>query len=193
MTENELKVKLFVMDTGPLITLAVAESLSYLLYPDVAVYIPDAVIYEATIKSGALGAENIALWVQEHSELVHIIITQAYVDYQTLRNVNPMYRKQDLGEEAALEAIRYGLHLDTNERAVLLTEDDRDANILVLPQDHDRLIPLTTFDFLVGLELAGRIKSAEEVYRIVAKEGRNASRLYEQARKAVERLLKQKC
>ena len=39
---------LFVLDTGPLITLAAAESLDYLPYPKVAVIIPHAVFYEAT-------------------------------------------------------------------------------------------------------------------------------------------------
>jgi hypothetical protein len=42
---DDLSAKLVVMDTGPLITLAVAESLDYLLYPNVPVYIPDAVLY----------------------------------------------------------------------------------------------------------------------------------------------------
>ncbi len=41
-------LKLFVVDTGPLITLAAAQSLDYLLYVDADVVIPDAVLYEAT-------------------------------------------------------------------------------------------------------------------------------------------------
>ena len=43
------------MDTGPLITLAAADSLDYLLYPAVPLYVPDAVLYEATRDSAALG------------------------------------------------------------------------------------------------------------------------------------------
>jgi hypothetical protein len=34
-------LKLFVVDTGPLITLAVAQSLDYLLYVDADIVIPD--------------------------------------------------------------------------------------------------------------------------------------------------------
>lgn len=45
MPDDELKSKLIVTDTGPLITLAAADSLDYLLYPDAPVYIPDAVLY----------------------------------------------------------------------------------------------------------------------------------------------------
>ena len=42
-------LRLFVVDTGPLITLAAAQSLDHLLYVEGAsVVIPDAVFYEAT-------------------------------------------------------------------------------------------------------------------------------------------------
>ena len=41
-------LQLFVVDTGPLITLAVARSLDYLLYVDADLVIPDAVLHEAT-------------------------------------------------------------------------------------------------------------------------------------------------
>jgi len=196
MADTEIHAKLFVMDTGPLITLAAADSLDYLLYPDVPVYIPDAVLYEATVKSGALGAENIALWVQEHPDLVRPIVTRAYVDFLTLRGTNSTYRARDLGEQAALEAIRYGLPLAKNERAVLLTEDDKAVKVFVLPQDLERLIPLMTFDFLTGLERAGRINSAEEVYRRAAEAGRHAGQdsvikaQHELAQSAVEKLLR---
>ena len=198
MADTTLTAKLLVMDTGPLITLAAADSLEYLLYPDVPVYIPDAVLYEATAKSGALGADNIALWVQEHSDLVRPIVTQAYVDFQIRRNSDPTYRKRDLGEQAAIEAIRYGIFMSLDERAVLLTEDDDAATVQILPADRKRLIPLLMFDFLTGLELAGRINSAEEVYRLAADAGRNASRSsmlrkqHEQAQAAVERMLQPK-
>jgi len=39
-------LKLFVVDTGPLINLASAQSLDYLLYVNADVVIPDAVLYE---------------------------------------------------------------------------------------------------------------------------------------------------
>jgi hypothetical protein len=40
---DELVPRILVMDTGPLITLAVADSLDYLLLPGLPVIIPDAV------------------------------------------------------------------------------------------------------------------------------------------------------
>lgn len=41
-------LKLFVVDTAPLITLAVAQSLDYLLYVQADLIIPDAVLHETT-------------------------------------------------------------------------------------------------------------------------------------------------
>lgn len=50
------QISLYVIYTGPLITLAAADSLDYLLYPHVLVVIPDAVFYEATRDTAKLGA-----------------------------------------------------------------------------------------------------------------------------------------
>ena len=52
-------LKIFVVDTGPLSTLAVAQSLDYLLYVDADVIIPDAVLHEATYDAARLGAQDI--------------------------------------------------------------------------------------------------------------------------------------
>ena len=52
-------LKIFVVDTGPLITLAAARSLDYLLYVDADVIIPDAVLHEATRDAARLGAQDI--------------------------------------------------------------------------------------------------------------------------------------
>lgn len=40
---SDVRVSLYVLDTRPLITLAAADSLDYLLYPNVGIVIPDAV------------------------------------------------------------------------------------------------------------------------------------------------------
>ncbi len=72
MADEALCAKLIVTDTGPLITFAAADSLDYRLYPDVPVYVPDAVLYEATVRSDALGAQSIAEWVQKHPGRVQV-------------------------------------------------------------------------------------------------------------------------
>jgi len=195
---DEIAARLIVMDTGPLITLAAADSLDYLLYPGVPVYLPDAVLYEATRDGAALGAAAILDWAQRNGEQVRTISTETFFNFIESRAANPARREKDLGERAAIEAIHDGMHLGPQERAVLLTEDDRVLRrVLVLEAELTaRMIPLTTRDYLDGLEAARRINSAEEVYRRAEDAGRLASRRvaladqHEQARAAVERLLR---
>jgi hypothetical protein len=186
------------MDTGPLITLAVADSLDYLLYPGVPVYVPDAVLYEATRDGTALGAQEILEWAQRNSEQVRTISTETFFNYLQSRELNEARRERDLGERAAIEAIHDAIHLAPDERAVLVTEDDRVLRrILVLEAELTaRMIPITTRDFLEGMEEAQRINSAEDVYRRAEDAGRLANRRaaladqHEQARRAVDQLLR---
>lgn len=198
MARDDLRLRLVVLDTGPLITLAAADGLDYLLYPGLPVQLPDAVLYEATVKSEALGAESIARWAQSRPDAVRVVPTQAYADFLTLRSINPGHRERHLGERAAIEAIRYGAILVEDERALLLTEDDRmrRGSVIVLPEDRERMIVVTTWDFLIGLEQAGRINSADAVYRRAEGAGRSASRQsalaaqHEKAQEAVRALLR---
>nr|WP_294516795.1 hypothetical protein [uncultured Rhodopila sp.] len=152
MADEALFAKLIVSDTGPLITLAAADSLDYRLYPGIPVCVPDAALYEATVRSDALGAQSIADWVQKHTERACCIRDGRY---RVLRG------------------------------ALILTVEDR-----------ARMIPMTTRDFLLGLEEAHRINSADEVYRNTEDAGRFDSRRrvlleqHEQARAAVERMMR---
>ena len=174
---DDLTARIIVMDTGPLITLSVADCLDYLLYPGVPVYVPDAVLYEATQDSAALGAAGILEWVQLHSERVHTISTETFFNYVQSRAASPGRRERDLGERAAIEAIHDGIHLAGDERAILMTEDDRVLRqVLVLEAELTaRMIPITTRDFLEGMEAAHRINSVEEVYLRAEDAGRMAS------------------
>ena len=195
---SEISARLIVTDTGPLITLAVASSLDYLLYPAVPLYIPDAVLYEATRDAAMLGAEAILDWVQQNSEDVRTLSTQTFFNYVRSREIDPAWREKDLGERAAIEAIHDAVHLGPDERALLITEDDRVLRrVLVAEAEFSaRIIPITTRDFLEGMEAARRIQSAEEIYRRAEDAGRTASRRraladqHEAARKAVEQVMK---
>ncbi len=194
----ELRVSIIVLDTGPLITLAVADALDYLLYPGVPVLLPDAVLYEATRQGNALGAVAILEWAQAHAGRVTTISTETFFNHVAALEARPGHRERDLGERAALEAVHDAIHLADDERALLLTEDDRVLRrILVLEAElTQRMIPITTRDFLLGLEATGRINAADEIYRRVEDAGRLASRrtaLADQqtaARAAVEALLR---
>ena len=165
-----IKVRIIVSDAPPLITLAAAKSLDYLLYPQLPVIIPDAVFFEATGAAGKLGAQEILDWYRAHAELVRIEPTEIFQDEMTLREVEGRRPARDLGERAALEVIRT-LPLGENDR-VLLLSDDRDAERLVVV-DPDRLILLTTWDYLRQLEEAQRIQSADAVIEAVRQAGRN--------------------
>ena len=52
------ELKIFVVDTGPLITLAVAQSLDYLLFVEADVVVPDAVLHEATFDAALPSARR---------------------------------------------------------------------------------------------------------------------------------------
>jgi hypothetical protein len=177
VADEEIHAKLIVPDTGPLITLAAADSLDYLLYPGAPIYVPDAVLYESTIKGDALGAESIAEWVQQHSQQVFPMVTQIFANHMAMLDAG-LKAPRDLGERAAIEAIRHALVLAKDERAIFITEDDRllTGTYVVLGSDRDRMIPITTWDFLHGLEEAQRINSADDVYRRAEDAGRLASR-----------------
>jgi hypothetical protein len=143
----------------------------------VPVYVPDAVLYEATVRSDALGAQSISEWAQRHSQQVFPLVTQAFADYLAALEAG-VRASRDLGERAAIEAIRHTLVLAPHERAVFVTEDDRllTGTYVVLEPDQDRMISITTRDFLEGLEEAQRINSVEDVYRRAEDAGRFASR-----------------
>lgn len=163
-------VRIIVTDAPPLITLAAAQSLDYLLYPDLPVLIPDAVFYEATNAAGKLGAQEIIAWYRAHPNAVHVEPTEAFRDATALATMRGGRMAKDLGERAAVEVVRT-YPLSNHERALLLS-DDRDAERLVVI-DPGKLILLTTWDYLRQLEAAQRIQSADAVIEAVRRVGRN--------------------
>jgi hypothetical protein len=165
-----IDIRLIVANAPPLITLAVAKSLDYLLYPGLPVLIPDAVFHEATAAAGKLGAQEVLDWYRAHMDAVRIEPTEIFRDEMALREIAGRRPSRDLGERAAVELIR-GLPIEATERALLLS-DDRDAERLAIV-DPTRLILLTTWDFLRQLEEAGRIQSADAVIAAVHEAGRN--------------------
>jgi hypothetical protein len=109
-------LKLFVVDTGPLITLAVAHSLDYLLYIDADVVIPDAVLHESIRDAARLGVQDIIDWVKANRTRIDIAATKAYELYDLARVTAPMLREPDLGERAAVEVIEEPDRLQNSER-----------------------------------------------------------------------------
>jgi len=166
-------IRLIVTDAAPLITLAAARSLDYLLYPSLPLLIPDAVFHEATAAAGKLGAQEIIDWYRVHMDAVRIEPTEIFQREMSLLEAQGGRLARDLGERAALELVR-ATPLMEHERALLLS-DDRDAERLSVV-DPERLILLTTWDYLRQLEEAQRIQSAEAVMASVRAAGRTPSK-----------------
>ena len=103
-----VEIRLIVVDAAPLITLAAANSLDYLFYPDLPVVIPDAVFHEATAGASKLGAQVIIDWYRTNRGKVTIEPTEAF-DAEQLLSEQAGYRPtRDLGERAAIEIVRQG-------------------------------------------------------------------------------------
>jgi hypothetical protein len=164
------------LDTGPLITLAAADSLDYLLYPNVPVIVPDAVFYEATRDGAKLGAQSIIDWVKAHHARIEIAVTNAYLNFDAARSVNPRAYEPDLGERASVEVIEEPGRLVENERAILLCEETA-VTRRVIVRERNRIVELSTMDFLRLLESEQRIQSAEAVFERALAAGRTPSRI----------------
>lgn len=123
MPTDRVKATLLIVDAGPLITLAAAASLDYLLYADGPVIIPDAVFFEATRDASRLGADVIVEWANARLDRVHIAPTNAFAAFARDYEAGLTDRELDLGERAAVEYARHHCHLEPDERAVLLSED----------------------------------------------------------------------
>jgi hypothetical protein len=170
------RISLYVLDTGPLITLAAAESLDYLLYPNISVVIPDAVFYEATRDTAKLGAQSIIEWVKAHHTQVEIAVTNAYLNFDAAREVNPRAYAANLGEQAAVEVIEEPARLQGDEKAILLCEETAVTRRIIV-RERDKIIELTTMDFLLLLEAERRIQSADMVFDRALAAGRTPSRV----------------
>jgi hypothetical protein len=170
------RASIYVLDTGPLITLAAADSLDYLLYPSVPVVIPDAVFYEATRDSAKLGAQSIIDWVKAHRAQVEIAVTNAYLNFDAARLVNPGAYEPNLGERAAIEVIEEPARLQGDDRAILLCEETA-VTRRVIVREREKIVELSTMDFLKLLEAERRIQSAEAIFERALEAGRNPSRV----------------
>lgn len=169
------RVKLFVIDTGPLITLAVANSLDYLLFVRADIVIPDAVLYEATHDAAKLGAQNIIDWVKTNRARIELAPTQAFAIFEAARENIPKLRQPDLGEWAAVEVIEEPDSPATNGRSYYAKESAVLRRIQI--RDKERIVELSTMDFLRILETERCIQSADHVFDMVQEAGRSASRV----------------
>ncbi len=158
-----MKLTLIVSDSGPLITLAVAEALDLLLLPNLPVIVPDMVRQEVTQDLTKPGAYLVADWLRANSsQLVTIAPTEVFEEFMLLRSINPATKTRNRGEQAAAEVLSRGL-AGKDFGAVLLFEDSavRKANFLVrLP---DNVVVTSTSEYLFGLQSRGLVANAQAI------------------------------
>lgn len=151
---------LIVTDTGPLITLAVAQALHALLLPKLPVIVPDMVRFEVVRDTSKPGAQEVADWIRLHEGAgVRVASTVEFEEYQVLLAANPATKTSNRGERAAAEVLSKELQ-NVNHGAVLLFEDSgvRKQNFLLrLP---DEVLVTSTSEFLYGLESVKLLPSA---------------------------------
>lgn len=151
---------LIVTDTGPLITLAVAQALHALLLPKLPVIVPDMVRFEVVRDTSKPGAQEDADWIRLHEGAgVRVASTVEFEEYQVLLAANPATKTGNRGERAAAEVLSKELQ-NVNHGAVLLFEDSgvRKQNFLLrLP---DEVLVTSTSEFLYGLESVKLLPSA---------------------------------
>lgn len=168
MADDVPAITVVVSDTSPLITLASAQTLDYLLYLGLPIVIPDGVFYEATADSAKLGADVIREWVLTHHEHVRIAPTSIFTAARASAQ-----RVKSLGELAAVEAVQ-DLDLPQGARAILMFEDARAARTLI---PDNQIIAISTRDLLVALAAEGLIPSVDAVFQRAREAGRHPAEL----------------
>jgi hypothetical protein len=163
-------LKLFVVDTEPLITLAAARSLDYLLFVYAEIVVPDAVLHEVMRDPNRLGAQDIIDWVKAHRTQIEIAAAKACEIFDAARAGIPGLREPDLGERAAVEVIEEPDRLLGDERGVLLCEETAVLKRVVV-RDRERVVDLSTPDFLRILEAERRVQSVEQEFELATKAG----------------------
>ena len=114
--------------------------------------------------------------MKAHHARIEIAPTKAYAIFDAARVTIPNLRDPGLGERAAVEVIEEPDRLTGDERAVLLGEESAVLRRVEV-RDKERIVELSTMDFLRILEAEHRIQSADQVFDVAVKAGRYPSRV----------------
>lgn len=158
-----MKLSIIVTDSGPLITLGVAQALDALLAPGLPVIVPDMVRFEVIRDLDKPGAREVADWIRANEPArVRVASTEVFEEFEILRRVNSATKTNNRGEQAAAEVLTKELE-QQDRGAILVFEDSmvRKNNFLIrLP---DEVVVTSTAEFLLALEEHGYLVSASEV------------------------------
>ncbi|RCN55770.1 hypothetical protein [Acidiferrobacter thiooxydans] len=158
-----MNLSLIVTDAGPLVTLAVAESLDTLLLPRLPVIIPDMVRFEVTRHADKPGAKALLDWIRRHTgKEVRVDSTETFEEFVLLSRMDPSARIRNRGEQAAAEILSREL-AQGHAGALLLFEDSDIRKTSFLIRLPDQVLVLSTSAFLLGLQKAGLIPDAQAI------------------------------
>jgi hypothetical protein len=159
----EKKLSIIVTDSGPLITLGVAQALDALLLPKLPVIVPDMVRFEVIRDLEKPGAREVADWIRAHQPYrVRVASTVVFEEFEVLRRINSATKTTNRGEQAAAEVLSRELE-EQDHGAILVFEDSlvRKQNFLIrLP---DEVVVTSTSEFLFALEAHGLLTGAAAV------------------------------
>ncbi|MGK2898491.1 MAG: hypothetical protein ACSLE9_07365 [Burkholderiaceae bacterium] len=158
-----MNLSIIVTDSGPLITLAVAQALDALLAPKLPVIVPDMVRFEVIRDIDKPGAREVADWIRSNEPgRVRVASTEVFEEFEILRRVNSATKTNNRGEQSAAEVLSKELELQ-DHGAILVFEDSmvRKSNFLIrLP---DEVVVTSTSEFLFALEEHGFLTNAAAV------------------------------
>lgn len=154
------KISLIVTDSGPLITLAIADALDTLLLPKQRVIIPDMVKFELTRHIDKPGALAIARWIRKNEPgRVYVASTEAYEEFNIVLAAKPDALTKGRGEASAAEILARELEQGIDVGILLFEDSDvRKDNFLVRVPDN--VLIMSTSEYLFGMEAGGLINSA---------------------------------
>ena len=158
-----MNFSLIVTDSGPLITLAIAESLNVLFLPNLPVIVPDMVRYEVIQDLSKPGAALVAEWIRLNDPLrLTVGSTEVFEEFMLLKSMNPATKTKNRGEQAAAEVL--GRQLENQDfGAVLLFEDSAVRKTNFLTRLPDCVVVASTSEFLFGLESRGLLQDAQSI------------------------------
>jgi len=158
-----MNLSLIVTDSGPLITLAIAESLDALFLPDLPVIVPDMVRHEVIQDLSKPGAALVAEWIRNNDpQRLTVGPTEIYEEFMLLRSMNPATKTKNRGEQAAAEVLARELE-GKDFGAVLLFEDSAVRKTNFLTRLPDCVVVTSTSEFLFGLEGRGLLHNAQSI------------------------------
>lgn len=156
-------ISLIVTDSGPLITLAVADALDTLLRPNQRVLIPDMVRYEVTRHMDKPGAQAITQWIRDNEpDRVYCPTTEEFDEFLIILAAKPNAKTKGRGEKAAAEILERELAHGL-EVGILLFEDSDVRKDNFLTRVPDNVLIVSTSEYLFGLEQAHLIDSAMDI------------------------------